>query len=159
MGQSFHYKLESGPGTVTASVRQFCAKRFALSLAWTVFWLWAAYAAARANDGFLGWLGMFFSIVLAILGLLIANYTLRTSRLVITTATLEARMRTLFTLRTRTLSMESIRGFGFGHYGHSCRPVLKFEDRSTWHVLATDVEEAEALKFVQEIEARGVIVP
>jgi hypothetical protein len=158
MRETFRYRIESENGVVVASIHQFFAKRCLLSLTWSVFWGWAAFALERAKLGFGGFLGMLFSILLAALGLLIANYTLLDSKLIITATTLKARMRTLFTQKTKSFPMESVRGLGFGNYGHSARPVLKFQSAHTWYVLATDVEKDETLKFVQAIEARGVVV-
>jgi hypothetical protein len=61
--------------------------------------------------------------------------------------------------KTRVVPLLSIDHFGFGHFGHSGTPVLKFTVADKWTVLAFNVAEADANHLMEMLVSEGVILP
>ena len=61
--------------------------------------------------------------------------------------------------KTRVVPLLSIDHFGFGHFGHSGTPVLKFTVADKWTVLAYNVAEADANHLMQLLASEGVVFP
>jgi hypothetical protein len=61
--------------------------------------------------------------------------------------------------KTRVVPLLSIDHFGFGNFGHSGTPVLKFTVADKWTVLACNVAEADANHLMQLLASDGVILP
>jgi hypothetical protein len=91
----------------------------------------------------LGCFGLALSIVKRVLRFSDHRLTLRTFRLGVPTG-------------LRTFSLEKVEQFGFGLFGHSLSPVLKFQVGNTWIVLASGVSEDEVIIFLRELCSYGV---
>lgn len=58
--------------------------------------------------------------------------------------------------RLRRFQLNEVEQFGFGLFGHSGWPVLKFEVRNVWVVLASGVTEDEVNAFLRELYSHNV---
>ena len=61
--------------------------------------------------------------------------------------------------KTRVVPLLSIDHFGFGNFGHSGTPVLKFTVDDKWTVLASNVAESDANHVVQRLASEGITFP
>ena len=61
--------------------------------------------------------------------------------------------------KTRVVPLPSIEQFGYGEFSHSRIPVLMFDVKNKWTVLATNVARADVDALLQQISSEGIVLP
>jgi len=159
MVKSFTYRVDGNHPEVMLHVSQHFWPRLTKGLLWSVAWSVIAYACVR-SFGFTipALIGLIVSLLLALIGLFVVNFSAVWSTVWLRPDTLKWREIRPFRWHTRSFPLLAVRDFGFAFFSHS-GPVLRMDVDGTWFVLAEEIQEREADALLLDIRQRGMVFP
>ena len=159
MVKSFTYRVDGNHPEVMLHVSQHFWPRLTKGLLWSVAWSVIAYACVRSFGFTIPTLiGLIVSLLLALIGLFVVNFSAVWSTVWLRPDTLKWREIRPFRWHTRSFPLLAVRDFGFAFFSHS-GPVLRMDVDGTWFVLAEEIQEREADALLLDIRQRGMVFP
>lgn len=160
MDKSFRYRIHPIAGGLEIRFTQLRRRQLVYSLIWISAWSlilfitchYIAFVPLLFAAKTLGTLLLTLGIVAMIDSVIVRTVYLGRDKL-------RLRLSLLRLGYDRSFESSTIERFGIGYYGHSGRPVLKFEIGGKWFVLANDVAPEEVNGLRMAIEAHGFRLP
>jgi hypothetical protein len=159
MAESFKYQVNGTHPDVTVRISQQFWLRLGKALLWSLVWGIIAYSCVR-SFGFrlLPIIGSAISLLLALIGLVVANFSAVWSTMWLRPDELKWLEIRPFRWHIRSFPLLIIRDFGFAIYSHG-GPALRLDVDGTWYLLAEGILEREADKLLLDIRQRGIEFP
>ncbi len=157
MVRPFTYRIVGTIPKLKVQISQESWPRVVKALAWSAIWGTLAYLSLRSTTTW-SVAVLVVAAILCLVGLLVANYAVQWSTLWLASDTLRLRIVRLFTRKTRSFPIHTIRDFGFGWFSHN-GPVLRLDVEGSWIVLAQNVREDQVGEFLVKIQQSGYTFP